>query len=98
MSECRRCSECVGCDHHWLENGDFGADEDDPDYLEDEYRQPTGNMYICKRCPAVGDDCAYCHGSGEVGDYYAPCFECGGAGVVAAAPKRFADLGDGGDA
>jgi DnaJ-class molecular chaperone len=55
-------------------------------------------MYVCKRCPAVGDDCAYCHGSGEVGDYYAPCFECGGAGVVAAAPKRFADLGDGGDA
>jgi len=35
---CRRCSECVGCDHHWLDNGDF-EDEGDPEYQ-------------CKHCPA----------------------------------------------
>lgn len=94
-NECRRCSECVGSEHHWMENGDFGADDDDPDYLEDEYRQPTGNMYICKHCPAAGDDCPHCRGAGEfaaASGSVVPCFDCGGDGIVVTTPKRFADL------
>lgn len=35
---CRRCSECQGCEHHWLENGEF-EEAGDPEYE-------------CKHCPA----------------------------------------------
>lgn len=95
MSECRRCIECEGSEHHWMENGDFGADDDDPDYLEDEHRQPTGNMFICKHCDAVGDDCPKCGGSGEASDAPegVPCFDCGGDGIVVVEPRKFSDLG-----
>ena len=37
--ECRCCSECVGQEHHWLENPDF-EDEDDPEFA-------------CKHCDAT---------------------------------------------
>ena len=43
---CRRCSECVGQEHHWMENDDF-EDESDPEFA-------------CKhcdaKCHAIGDD------------------------------------------
>lgn len=44
---CRRCMECQGAQHHWIENGDF-LDAGDPEYE-------------CKHCPAKcraidGDD------------------------------------------
>jgi hypothetical protein len=97
---CRRCSECEWSVHHWMENGDFGADDEDPDYLEDEHRSPTGNMYICKHCPAVGDDCELCDGSGEVESASGaelPCFGCGGDGIVEVQPRKFADLDLDGD-
>lgn len=40
-AECRRCSECEGEDHHWIENTDF-SDEGDPEFQ-------------CKHCPAYCD-------------------------------------------
>lgn len=43
---CKRCSECVGCDHHWLDSVDF-EDDGEPEY-------------VCKHCPAVGMECRYC--------------------------------------
>jgi hypothetical protein len=43
---CRRCSECRGSEHHWLDNMDFEGPED-PEY-------------VCKHCPAVGIECSAC--------------------------------------
>ena len=45
-TECRRCSDCKGSDHHWLDNMDF-EDADDAEY-------------VCKHCPAIGTDCQFC--------------------------------------
>jgi DnaJ-class molecular chaperone len=84
---CRRCSECANSDHHWLENGDFGNDPDDSG-------DPTGNEYICKHCPAVGDECPDCYGEGEVEDDYSvgqTCARCGGEGIILSTPKAFED-------
>jgi hypothetical protein len=92
---CPRCTECSDSEHHFMDNSDFGADEDDPNYQEDEFKGPTGNMYVCKHCPAVGDDCAFCLGDGEVElgtGGFVPCFDCGGDGVVVAHPRSFKDL------
>jgi len=45
---CRRCSECEGAEHHWIDNTDF-EDEGDP-------------THRCKHCPALGDECEECEG------------------------------------
>lgn len=37
--QCRRCSECPGQEHHWIENDDF-EDEGDPEFA-------------CKHCDAM---------------------------------------------
>jgi hypothetical protein len=50
---CRRCSDCEGHTHHWLE--DLMA-EDDPEF------QPGD--YGCKHCPQRGDECGTCGGEG----------------------------------
>ena len=78
MSECRRCSECLGNSHHWLDNPDGGNDpaesEHDPE-----------RTHICKHCDAVGDECDECGGSGRgecVGRDYENCCVCDGEGVV----------------
>lgn len=39
---CRRCSECIGQQHHWMENGRL-VDETDP-------------YFICKHCDAACDE------------------------------------------
>ncbi len=48
MSECSRCSECVGEEHHWLEPVDFAPVGSDPDDEED-----IVVLHQCKHCPAV---------------------------------------------
>jgi hypothetical protein len=62
-TECRRCSECVGEEHHWLECfPDPLSMGNDPDYahLVDDWEQwklepdaPEAGLYlVCKHCPA----------------------------------------------
>jgi hypothetical protein len=86
---CRRCSECADRDHHWLDNGDFGSDPEDAE-------DPTGNLYVCKHCDAVGDDCAACEGSGELMDEEAcnitECPACAGVGIVESKPRSYEDI------
>ena len=51
LMTCRRCSVCVGMDHHWLED----VDEADP----------PAYTHRCKHCPALGllcDDCDNAYG------------------------------------
>lgn len=55
MSECRRCSDCIGCEHHWVddlvfENGDGEG-------------EPVGD-HVCKHCPVCGLTCDDCDGEG----------------------------------
>lgn len=69
MSECRRCSECVGCSHHWIE------DMLDPD--DDEFEPGD---YGCKHCHRRGDWCKTCCGEGLVDGE--GCTTCDGEGVV----------------
>ena len=79
---CRRCSECKGDVHHWLESvyGDEPIDEFSP-------------SHICKHCDAVGDQCETCEGDGDVPvigldddggfvDREARCPSCKGYSVV----------------
>ena len=44
--ECRRCSDCRGEQHHWIE--DCGDDDDD------------GQFYACKHCDATANACGNC--------------------------------------
>jgi len=48
---CRRCSECEGAEHHWIDNTDF---EDEGDAT-----------HVCKHCQVLGDECEECCGLGE---------------------------------
>ena len=79
---CRRCSDCIGHDHHWLPNDDFGNDDPDESW---EMEGPADVMYTCKHCPALGDECETCDGSGEVtndGCIYVDCPKCDGVGII----------------
>ena len=70
---CRRCSECIDSDHHWLPNGAFGDDS----------QENNECIYVCKHCNAIGDECGECDGDGC--DPYSDdelCAECGGEGIV----------------
>lgn len=49
--QCRRCSECVGCEHHWI------------DFYDD--RKAPGITHLCKHCPAAGFACEVCGGEGD---------------------------------
>lgn len=73
--ECRRCSECQFAEHHWLSNPYFG-DEEAP-VGQHEYE------YACKHCPAKGEECRGCQGSGRGHGDQGECVFCGGFGVVA---------------
>lgn len=68
---CRRCSECIGAEHHWIDNEDID-DADDP-------------THACKHCDAVGDECETCDGEGgrtsEDGYALGLCPRCHGHGV-----------------
>ena len=66
---CRKCAECRELDHHWVDNSDFG-DEDEENNACD---------MICKHCEALGDACDNCSGTGD--DWGEPCAECDGNGV-----------------
>jgi hypothetical protein len=82
---CRRCSECPGADHHWIESvyGDEPINESSP-------------SHICKHCDATGDECDACDGEGgevvDIGERdnggVALCPPCKGHGVVERAPGR----------
>lgn len=41
---CRRCSECIGQDHHWIEGGSLP--DECPDCIT------AASDYVCKHCPA----------------------------------------------
>jgi hypothetical protein len=87
--DCRRCSDCLDLDHHWMPNGDFG-NEGDP-----ERPDATGNEYVCKHCDAVGDECPDCDAPPEDLDwdnYLTDCDRCCGRGVAVAEPITFAAL------
>jgi hypothetical protein len=72
MSGCRRCSECDGATHHWIDN-DEAYGEEDP-------------SHACKHCDATGDECETCGGDGERispdGHNLGLCLACDGYGVV----------------
>ncbi len=46
VPQCRRCSECEGQEHHWIES----------------YCEESNTYYACKHCPVVGDPCLECEG------------------------------------
>lgn len=77
---CRRCSECMGSEHHWMSNPGFGDGEEgsrNPDY-----------EFICKHCPALGGECDECDGEGATtrsiddDDVEIDCPKCEGWGIV----------------
>jgi hypothetical protein len=76
LPTCRRCSECIGCEHHWIDNYD-AADE-------------TDATHACKHCDVLGDECETCDGEGgrtsPDGYPLALCPPCGGHGVIARLP------------
>lgn len=49
-------------------------------------REPHPHCPVCKCCPMVPADCAYCHGAGHIGgkgvpaEYQGPCLQCRGSG------------------
>lgn len=68
---CRRCSDCHGAEHHWIDNADVDLDD---------------ATHACKHCDAVGDECETCDGEGgrtsEDGHALGLCPRCKGHGVV----------------
>lgn len=69
---CRRCSECMGSEHHWLDGYvEGGADAD----------------HSCKHCSALGQTCEACDGSGDAGEGEF-CEACDGYGVIATGRLR----------
>jgi hypothetical protein len=60
-NECRRCGECEGQDHHWLDELWF-----DPRLSPT--ADPVGDK-VCKHCPAVGLTCEECEGEGVLNGY-----------------------------
>lgn len=71
---CRRCSDCQGMTHHWIEGDDFSGDG-----------EAGGSEFVCKHCEQPGRECDQCEGLGcfEEVDCYAVCAHCDGEGVVA---------------
>lgn len=63
--KCRRCSDCVGCDHHWLFVSFPPFDTDDPEFRQDvqDWWERTGHdecvcpaFWSCKHCSAWTPD------------------------------------------
>lgn len=73
---CRRCSDCRGAEHHWIDNSECYGPED-----------PS---HECKHCDAFGNECEACAGEGgevvDIGERenggVALCPPCKGYGVV----------------
>lgn len=74
-TECRRCSECLGEQHHWV---DGGPPEVCPHGRPDSQDCPLcwdeAPGLACKHCPATADSC---HCEDNEG-----CAACDGAGVI----------------
>jgi hypothetical protein len=51
MADCRRCSECIGEDHHFIEHAEAPTDDDE-----------GFAGYICKHCEVKADLCESCDG------------------------------------
>lgn len=68
-ASCRRCGECAGQDHHWIEH----------------WSPETESSFACKHCSAVADGCLDCCNGHELGPSGSvtdrPCRACGGLGV-----------------
>lgn len=47
--KCRRCSECVGSEHHWLSDPRPDVDDD----ATDEQIAAAPYVWQCKHCPAT---------------------------------------------
>lgn len=76
VPSCRRCSECANSSHHWIPNASFG---------DDSAGVTSRFEFICKHCPAVGNECPGCCGTGEgESDTTDLCTECDGDGVILA--------------
>jgi hypothetical protein len=74
-----RCGACVGDDHQWIENPDYGSAQDTPG-------APCDAMFICLHCPAIGDTCPACDGTiWHEGDEVC-CTACDGSGVIERKP------------
>jgi len=71
--DCRRCYECQGSEHHWMDNYDAEG--------------PKDATHACKHCDALGDECETCLGEGgrtrEDGEDMGLCPVCKGYGVIA---------------
>lgn len=92
--KCRRCSECQGEEHHWLEDG--SPAEECPHGEAGEQSMATNNGwckmcideapdYVCKHCPATGEMCMNCSlMEPEVEPI--DCKECRGTGVILNVP------------
>jgi len=83
--KCRRCSECQGMSHHWMENSNFAMDESCGEFFDPD--EPTDCTHICKHCDARGEECGICGGEG--------CSACGGEGVVELLPDHPARIIEG---
>jgi hypothetical protein len=69
--DCRRCSECVGQEHHWIENDRF-CDPGDPEYVckhcesacvavDDADGLPIPSGIVCAQPPVCGECDEYAH-------------------------------------
>lgn len=88
QTQCRRCSVCEGASHHWLDNPDFGNDQNPPSDAEPYNSEAT---HVCKHCDALGMECEACDGSGvdagmELSGEDETCSECKGEGVILFSP------------
>lgn len=56
LKPCRRCADCQGRMHHWIENSDFGNDEQGAEHPD--------SSHVCKHCDAHGNACEHCNETG----------------------------------
>lgn len=78
---CRRCSECVGQDHHWCS----------------EIRTDDGERLHCKHCDATAVECPVCDGQGVYlvenhGAQEVTCDKCLGLGIVRTCDDASCDI------
>lgn len=87
---CRRCSECIGQDHHWMEDGGYPdtCSHELTSEQEQQIEDGAGDCphcfesvadYCCKHCEAKADSCEAC-GYGSEPDV--SCEQCSGRGLV----------------
>lgn len=88
MTPCRRCTECKGQDHHWLEHGAPLTDDCPHGELlstDCESCIRDAPAYVCKHCEAPGDACDWCD---EGLTHAGACTACDGTGVIERGQNR----------